>query len=215
MSGSAGCRELHEPFTRPQPARSAFRSNTFSYSRMTVYNASHLHWEQVMTDPTFFSQSEYGTVIDSTWIIQHNHGPFDRARAPTGPGERVGVSHDHFAPMIKEALGMNVSPFGGDANVAEIAAFRARPGGAAKWERFGRDVLQGYADFTGGAVTQTWRHDNEVVDESLRTPEFWNTADLSGITAKEWAAHSRGEGTHAMVHWEDVREDGTADGQWH
>ena len=27
VTGSAGCQEMHEPFTRPMPARSAFRTN--------------------------------------------------------------------------------------------------------------------------------------------------------------------------------------------
>ena len=36
VSGSAGSVELHEPFTRPQPEWSAFRTNTFGYSRMFV-----------------------------------------------------------------------------------------------------------------------------------------------------------------------------------
>ena len=38
---------MHEGFTRLAPSWSAFRSNTFGYSRMVVHNASHLHWQQV------------------------------------------------------------------------------------------------------------------------------------------------------------------------
>ena len=47
VTGAAGCSELHEPFTRPQPARSAFRSNNFGYSRMIVHNHTHVRWQQV------------------------------------------------------------------------------------------------------------------------------------------------------------------------
>lgn len=47
VTGAAGCDELHEPFTRPQPARSAFRSNNFGYSQLIVHNHSHLQWQQV------------------------------------------------------------------------------------------------------------------------------------------------------------------------
>ena len=82
VTGAAGCKELHEPFTRPQPARSAYRSNTFGYSRMWVYNHTHIRWQQVQTDPTFFGPDKYGRVIDDVWIVQHNHGPFDHSKAP-------------------------------------------------------------------------------------------------------------------------------------
>lgn len=47
VTGAAGCQELHEPFTRPQPARSAFRSNNFGYSVMTIHNSTHLQIQQV------------------------------------------------------------------------------------------------------------------------------------------------------------------------
>ena len=51
VTGAAGCRELHEPFSRKQPARSAFRSNNFGYSRFIIHNSSHVHWQQVIMDP--------------------------------------------------------------------------------------------------------------------------------------------------------------------
>ena len=37
VTGAAGSHELHEPFTRPQPEWSAFRSNSFGYSKIKVY----------------------------------------------------------------------------------------------------------------------------------------------------------------------------------
>jgi hypothetical protein len=51
VSGAAGNSEMHEPFTKPQPSWSAFRSNTFGYSRMWVYNATHIHWQQAPPMP--------------------------------------------------------------------------------------------------------------------------------------------------------------------
>ena len=77
VEGCAGDKENHEPFTRAQPAYSAFRSNTYGYSRMTVYNATHMLWEQVQTDSG--QPKTTGTVIDAMLLVQHNHGPF---RAP-------------------------------------------------------------------------------------------------------------------------------------
>jgi len=78
VEGCAGDREDHEPFTRAQPAYSAFRSNTYGYSRMTVYNASHLLWEQVQTDSG--QPRTTGTVIDAMLLVQSKHAPF-----PTAP----------------------------------------------------------------------------------------------------------------------------------
>jgi hypothetical protein len=65
VTGAAGCSEMHEPFTKPQPPRSAFRSNTFGYSKMFIYNATHIHWQQIITDPTFFGSDMYGKVRGS------------------------------------------------------------------------------------------------------------------------------------------------------
>ena len=105
VTGAAGCAEMHEGFTRVAPSWSAFRSNTFGYSRMTVYNASHLHWQQVQTDPTLFGKDLYGRVIDDAWIVQHNHGPFSLAAAPTGTAWPIGDehpsrSHEHWDAML-------------------------------------------------------------------------------------------------------------------
>lgn len=74
VEGCAGDKENHEPFTRAQPVYSAFRSNTYGYSRMTVYNATHMLWEQVQTDNG--QPKTTGTVIDAMLLVQNNHGPF-------------------------------------------------------------------------------------------------------------------------------------------
>ena len=55
---------MHEPFTKPQPPRSAFRSNTFGYSKLWIHNATHVRWQQIVTDPTFFGPDQYGMVVD-------------------------------------------------------------------------------------------------------------------------------------------------------
>ena len=109
VTGAAGCDELHEPFTRPQPPRSAFRSNTFGYSPMTVYNDTHIRWEQVQTDPMFFP-GQYGKVIDDVVIVQRRHGPFDPAKAPTsyeGQGIR-GTSIDHWDGLAHPEAGIRM-----------------------------------------------------------------------------------------------------------
>jgi hypothetical protein len=68
IEGCAGDVEHHEPFTRPQPAYSAYRSNTYGYGRMTVYNASHMLWEQRQTDNEYPTTT--GTVIDAMLIVR-------------------------------------------------------------------------------------------------------------------------------------------------
>jgi hypothetical protein len=63
--------EHHEPFTRPQPAYSAFRSNTYGYARMTIYNATTLLWEAVQTDNEYPETT--GTVIDAMLVVNNKH----------------------------------------------------------------------------------------------------------------------------------------------
>jgi len=110
VTGAAGCRELHEPFTRAQPPRSAFRSNTFGYSKMSIHNASHIRWQQIMTDPTFFGPDKYGKVIDDTWVVQSSHGPFNPAKAPSSyAGQGVpSVSIDHWDGLRHPQAGIRM-----------------------------------------------------------------------------------------------------------
>ena len=44
------------------------QSSDYSYSRVTVYNSSHLRWQQY--------SSTFGRVVDDWWLVQHRHGPF-------------------------------------------------------------------------------------------------------------------------------------------
>ena len=66
VSGCAGNVEQHEPFTRPQPAYSAFRANSFGYSVLSVHNESELLYEQVQTDTG--QPGATGRVIDAMLI---------------------------------------------------------------------------------------------------------------------------------------------------
>lgn len=68
VEGCAGDVEHHEPFTRAQPAYSAFRSNTYGYAKMTVFNESALMWEQVQTDDEYPKTT--GTVIDAMLLVK-------------------------------------------------------------------------------------------------------------------------------------------------
>ena len=73
VTGDAGGPEEHEKFDRPKPDRAAFRTDAYGYSRMTVFNDTHLYWEQVETDTDAGVED---VVIDETWIVVEEHGPF-------------------------------------------------------------------------------------------------------------------------------------------
>ena len=49
-TGSAGCQERHDHFVPNPPEWSAFRSSDYGYTRLTVFNATHLYFEQVSDD---------------------------------------------------------------------------------------------------------------------------------------------------------------------
>jgi hypothetical protein len=44
---------------------------------MLVYNYSHLLWEQIICDESL-DPVVLGDVVDSFWLIQEHHGPFNR-----------------------------------------------------------------------------------------------------------------------------------------
>jgi len=69
VTGSAGCQENTDAFIPHPPPWSAFRSSDYGYSRMTVYNKTHLYYEQVSDD-------QKGAVIDHFWIRKDKHVPF-------------------------------------------------------------------------------------------------------------------------------------------
>lgn len=70
ITGSSGCQEGREIFLNKTRAISVFRSSDYGYTRMQVFNQSHLYMEQVSDDKN-------GSVIDSIWVIKDSHGPFD------------------------------------------------------------------------------------------------------------------------------------------
>ncbi|XP_061385995.1 acid phosphatase type 7-like [Musca vetustissima] len=69
ITGSAGCNENREPFSKELPEWNAFHSNDYGYTRMKAYNATHLYFEQVSDDKD-------GDIIDSFWIIKDKHGSY-------------------------------------------------------------------------------------------------------------------------------------------
>lgn len=177
VSGAAGSREMHEPFTRDQPSWSAFRSNTFGYSVLDVYNKTHVHLQYVQTDPTAFKNKHpYGTVIDDDWIVQSTHGPFDRALAPRGAAFPQGLQsaefarsrqYDHWWPLL------DLEDNSARATHSIIQDFRSQQGEKAWVEKL--NGLMSWVDVELGAEIM-WRNN-----------------------------------ASSVVHWEDVRDDGSSD----
>lgn len=68
ITGSGGCHEDHDPFTKDPAYFTAFRSQDYGYTRMKIYNSTHMFMDQVSVD-------KLGEVIDEVWIIKDKHGP--------------------------------------------------------------------------------------------------------------------------------------------
>ncbi|TKR70323.1 hypothetical protein L596_022364 [Steinernema carpocapsae] len=66
VTGSAGCQEQVVPFVKYPPPWSAFRSSLYGFSRMQVFNATHLYFEQV--------SASGDELIDFFWIVKNRHG---------------------------------------------------------------------------------------------------------------------------------------------
>jgi len=70
VTGSAGCDENTDKFIPHPKSWSAFRSSDYGYTRMQVFNSTHLYLEQVSDDLE-------GAVLDHVWIIKDYHGPYN------------------------------------------------------------------------------------------------------------------------------------------
>jgi hypothetical protein len=76
ITGCAGCNEdlgvCVNGISEPQGPWSAFQASgksVYGYGRMQVHNATHLYWEELEV-------KENNKILDSIWLVQHNHGPF-------------------------------------------------------------------------------------------------------------------------------------------
>jgi len=76
--------ENHEHFERSMPSRTAIRLDEYGYSRMYVYNATHLRWQFIVTDGSH-SPPEYDTIGDDVMLVQHHHGSFSARQTSALP----------------------------------------------------------------------------------------------------------------------------------
>ncbi|XP_054714033.1 acid phosphatase type 7-like [Uloborus diversus] len=68
ITGSAGCQEKLDPFVPNPPPWSAVRISDYGFTRMKIYNKTHLYMEQVSDD-------QNGRVVDKMLLIKEKHGP--------------------------------------------------------------------------------------------------------------------------------------------
>jgi hypothetical protein len=80
LSGASGQYMLsimRKSFEKEAQDFDAFRNSIFGYSRLQVYNSTHIKWQQVQSDPENpAAHGLYGQVTDDVWLIQENHGSF-------------------------------------------------------------------------------------------------------------------------------------------
>jgi len=69
VTGSAGCKERHDNFDKIVDPWSAFRSDDYGYTRLQIFNSTHLYLEQVSDDKD-------GKIIDSMTLIKEQHGSY-------------------------------------------------------------------------------------------------------------------------------------------
>ncbi|XP_022789430.1 acid phosphatase type 7-like [Stylophora pistillata] len=68
VTGSAGCYSKHDPFKKEKPYWTAFRTENYGFSQMTIFNKTHIGIQQVDVDLG-------GKVVDEIMLIKDVHGP--------------------------------------------------------------------------------------------------------------------------------------------
>ena len=68
ITGSAGCREFVTPVHKNPNPYTAYVSNDYGYTYMTVLNETHIQLRQI-------SRNQMGKVIDEFMLVKEKHGP--------------------------------------------------------------------------------------------------------------------------------------------
>lgn len=68
ITGSAGCYSKHDAFKKEKPYWTAFRTENYGFSQMTIFNKTHIGIQQVDVDLG-------GKVVDEIMLIKDVHGP--------------------------------------------------------------------------------------------------------------------------------------------
>ncbi len=125
VTGAPGNFERHDPFLSTPNTFTALRSNTYGYSELILYNATHLNWRQIQTDASRPS-TEMGLVIDEVFIFQERHGNFSEARLRDAVGQpqhqpavtpRKPIASDELETLLRssdDGVTLDVTRLGGD-----------------------------------------------------------------------------------------------------
>ncbi|KAH9504726.1 Acid phosphatase type 7 [Bulinus truncatus] len=101
ITGSAGCKERHDNFDKNIESWSAYRSDDYGFTRMKVYNSTHLYMEQVSDDKD-------GAIIDKLMIIKNQHGAYTGHSKPVEPVadplKKLWKLWKHLSQNIKDPL---------------------------------------------------------------------------------------------------------------
>ncbi|XP_059155026.1 acid phosphatase type 7-like isoform X2 [Physella acuta] len=101
ITGSAGCKEKHDNFDKKVDDWSAYRSDDYGYTRMKVFNKTHLYMEQISDD-------KGGAIIDKLMIIKSSHGPYTDYPKPVNimgdPLKKLWKQWKYFAKELKDIL---------------------------------------------------------------------------------------------------------------
>ena len=101
ITGAAGSAEMHSPFDLATPTYTAYRSNTFGYSRFLVHNSTHAQWQQVQTDPNVFTGATTGNSSERSCVHaldQHTRPTVCALRFLEMP--TFSVMHTHKQPAV-------------------------------------------------------------------------------------------------------------------
>jgi len=69
VTGAAGNKEDFDLFMGPYYPWSAVRNSDYSISKMTVFNHTHIYYEQINIDRK---------IVDNFWVIKYSHGPYPK-----------------------------------------------------------------------------------------------------------------------------------------
>eukprot|EP01083_Nonionella_stella_P025246 69559_1 len=97
ITGDAGNREKHHPFDQnSNPKWSAYRTTVYSFTTFMVYNATHIHFQQITADSEQ-PPSQQGAVLDDVWFVQNKHGPFGEREDIVSPEEpKKTITYDPY-----------------------------------------------------------------------------------------------------------------------
>ncbi|XP_057671572.1 acid phosphatase type 7 [Diorhabda carinulata] len=87
-TGSAGCKEGRDHFIQQLPEWSAFRSSDYGYTRLKVYNSTHMYLEQVSDDKS-------GQIIDWFWIVKDKHGLYPHSKIDWAKIDKMRLKYLH------------------------------------------------------------------------------------------------------------------------